>query len=198
MKYFYREYTEEDIEIIKRQLNTDDVRLTGIVERCKWGCPSIIILYPFRKPESTEPDQKKLNYTSLSTLVWLTCPYLNERIHRLESDGYIKKIGVFVHQEREYIEAMKFAHAHYFFLRKNIYRHFLGEVSSLEENVRLFGTGIGGINNTDTIKCLHLHYAHYRMCDSNFAGRVTSMLLNNDIYCDNCRCCEQSQERVLP
>lgn len=196
MKHLYREYTEEDIETIKRQLNTSDVRLTGIVERCKWGHPSIIILYPLRNAERYEPVDKRLNYMSISTLIWLTCPYLNERIHKLESDGYIKKIGVFIHSKREYFDSMRYAHAHYHFLRKNVYRYFLGDVSSLEENVRLFNTGIGGINNPDTIKCLHLHYAHFRLCDRNLTGRTVSMLLNDDKYCDDHRCGEQSQERI--
>jgi hypothetical protein len=191
MKHLYEEYTEEDIEIIKKQLNIDDIRLTGVVERCKWGFPSIIILHPFQKPETCGPDRKRLNHASISSLIWLTCPYLNDRIHRLESDGFIKKITVLMHSNRDYIDSMRFAHAHYFFLRKNIYRHFLGEISTLEENMGLFNAGIGGTNNTDTIKCLHLHYAHFRLCDRNFAGRTTSMLLNDDKYCDDCRCGEQ-------
>ncbi len=194
MKHLNWEYSEEDIETIKRQLNAEDVRLTGVAERCRWGCPSVIILYPFRRPEGGEPDMKRLNYTSISTLIWLSCPYLNERIHRIESDGYVKKIGTWIHDKREYLDSMRFAHAHYYFLRKNVYRHFLGEVTSLEENVRLFNAGIGGISNTDTIKCLHLHYAHFRLCDRNFAGRITSMLLNGDIYCDDRICCEQDRE----
>jgi hypothetical protein len=188
MRQLYTEYTEEDIEVIKRQLIIVDIRLTGVVERCKWGFPSIVVLYPFRKPEGGEPEQKMLNHASISSLIWLTCPYLNERIHRLESDGFIQQVSVLVHSQREYIESMRFAHAHYFFLRKNIFRHFLGDISSLEENMGLFNTGIGGISNTDAIKCLHLHYAHFRLCDRNFAGRTTSMLLNDDKYCNDRRC----------
>jgi hypothetical protein len=188
MKNLNMEYTEEDIEIIKRQLNIDDIRLTGVTERCKWGYPSIIILHPFRKPERGEPDTKRLNHASISSPIWLTCPYLNGKIHKLESDGFIKKIGVLMHSSREYIESMKFAHAHYFFLRKDIYRHFLGDISSMEENMDLFNAGIGGAGNTDALKCLHLHYTHFRLCDWNFAGRATSMLLNDDKFCDDCRC----------
>ncbi len=191
MKYLYKEYSEEDIEIIKGQLNTGDIKLTGIAERCKWSYPSIIILYPFRKEENGEDEKKDVNQTSISTLVWLTCPYLNERIHRLESDGYIKKIGVLIHSEREYVESMRFAHAHYYYLRKNVYRYFLGDVTSLDDNTRLFNTGIGGINNIDTIKCLHLHYAHFKICERNLTGKITSMLLNHDIYCDDRRCGRQ-------
>ncbi len=187
MKYLFNEYNNDDIETIKRQLSTDSISITGIIERCKWGFPSIILLYPLRSADKPEA-KKDLNFMSLSTLIWLTCPYLNDRIHKLESEGYIKKVTDFINNNRDFVSKMQFAHAHYFYLRKKVYRYFLGDVSSIDENSRLFNTGIGGISDIENIKCLHLHYAHYRICNENYAGRITYELLDCEIYCKGSIC----------
>ncbi len=182
MDYIFNDYNDRDIDVIKKQLNTENIHITGIIERCSWNYPSIIMLYPVREGDYKN-SEKKINFKSLSTLIWLTCPYMNRRIHELESMGYIEKISGFIGNENEFESKMKFSHAHYFFLRKKVFRHYLGDVSSLDENTRLFETGIGGVGNISNIKCLHIHYAHYRICEENVVGRITCDLLSREINC---------------
>lgn len=182
MDYIFNEYSDSDIDVLRKQLDTDNIRITGIIERCCWGYPSIVMLYPVRENEYREKG-KKINFQSLSTLIWLTCPYMNRRIHELESMGYIEKITRFMEDDSEIASKMKYSHAHYFFLRKKVFRYFLGDVTSIDENTRLFETGIGGVGNISNIKCLHIHYAHYKICDHNVVGQITTELLKREIYC---------------
>ena len=190
MKHLFQEFNNVDVEVIKRQLGTDFISISGIVERCKWDCPTLILLYPVRGEENK--TERGLDYKSMSNLLWLTCPYINKKVHQLESQGYIKKIEKFILNDRGFASIMKYAHAHYFYFRKKVYRHFLGDVTSIDENSRVFDAGIGGIVDTDYLKCLHLHYAHYKICKDNFAGKVINYLLNGDIYCKESVCCHEN------
>ncbi|MCP4137984.1 MAG: DUF501 domain-containing protein [bacterium] len=187
MNHLFEEFDENDITVITSQLNTARVSLAGIIKRCIHGFPSVILLHPVRNPEVQEGEEE-LNYMAISTLIWLTCPFLNDRIHSLESKGYIDKITDLINDDRTFQSMMKDAHAHYGFLRKNIYRHFFGAVSSLDYNRIVFNTGIGGIQDIDTLKCLHLHYSHYMICKENCAGKITSKLLGGKIYCEKGNC----------
>lgn len=187
MSYLFQEFNDHDMGVIRKQLNTDDVRISGIIEKCRWGFPSIVLLYPARDMDESE-FHRRVNFRSLSTLIWLTCPYLNEKIHDLESGGFVKKISEFISNDAATTTKMNFAHAHYFFMKKKVFRYFLGDVSSLDQNTRIFSTGIGGVSTITSIKCLHMHYAHYRICEENIAGRMTYELLGREIYCKEGLC----------
>ena len=52
-------------------------------------------------------SKKKLNFMAISNPLWLTCPFLNKKIHDFESIGYIKKITDLINSDRSLIELMK-------------------------------------------------------------------------------------------
>src|SRR4030042_4310865 len=104
-----KEATENDIDIIKWQIKSDDVYLRGIVEECPHGYPSIIILDP-KSGTQGEVHGKKEN-RRITNFIWLTCPYLNKKIHDLESQGYISRITEFISSDRFFIISMRDAHA---------------------------------------------------------------------------------------
>ncbi len=110
------------------------------------------------------------------------------KIDKLEVDGYIKKIGDFMKDDRILESKMKDAHANYFYLRKSIYRYFLGEVSSIEDNQNALNTGIGRIREIENLDCLHIHHSHGRVCENNVAGLATYHLLNKEITCKEGLC----------
>jgi len=191
MDQILTDFDQNDLNVIKWQLNSDSVNMTGIVRKCVYGYPSIILLNPV---ESISPNgKKKLNFMAISNPLWLTCPFLNKKIHEFESIGYIKKITNLINSDRSLIELMKNAHANYYYLRRNLYSREFGEISSLEFNTKILNSGIGGIKEIDNIKCLHQHYSHFEICEDNVAGRIIHNLLNGINYCRERLCDDASQ-----
>ena len=178
MLSFAEEYTPEDVNIIKWQLGCRVVNISAVVERCKYGFPQIILLNPLE----SDKDALKLNYESISNIFWLTCPYLNNRIHELEDRGAIKKISDDINSDTELRLKMNDAHDNFSFLRKIIY---LGTGLSVEIDLN---RGVGGIRNIDTLKCLHIHYSHFRVCKDNVAGYITYNELGKNRNCDENMC----------
>jgi hypothetical protein len=119
--------------------------------------------------------------------MWLTCPYLNEKIHELEDKGFIEKIAAFIQGDIAFAAMMLSAHAQFYFLRKSLHALSSG-ASDLMDDMKLFDSGIGGTRDISTLKCLHAHFCHYRVCEDNLAGRITSALLDHKINCDEVRC----------
>ena len=191
MDQILTDYDQNDISVIKWQLNTDCVNMSGIVRKCAYGYPAIILLSPAENKSNS--TGKKLNFMALSNPLWLTCPYLNKKIHEFESMGYIKKITNLIRSDRTLIELMKNAHANYYFLRRNLYSMEFGEISSLEFSSKVLHAGIGGIKEIDNIKCLHQHYSHFQVCDDNITGRVVHNLLSGINYCRE-RLCDNASE----
>ena len=191
MDQILTEFDQNDVNVIKWQLNTDNVNMTGIVRKCVYGYPSIILLNPV---ECITPNgKKKLNFMAISNPLWLTCPFLNKKIHDFESIGYIKKVTNLINSDRSLIELMKNAHANYYYLRRNLYSKEFGEISSIEFNTKILNAGIGGIKEINNIKCLHQHYSHFQICEDNVAGRIIHNLLNGINYCRERLCDDASQ-----
>ena len=184
--YFDTNYSEKDVTVLTWQLKRDNIFIEGVVSRCPWGYPRVVLLSPFQKTEGSGGGT--VNFIALSTPLWLTCPYLNDKIHKLEDLGYIKRIEGLIQGEKQYLKGMKSAHVHYAFLRKKLWRQFIGEPEIIEPNCKLMTSGIGGIRAFETVKCLHLHYAHYTIFPDNYVGRVITTLLRDDTHCREGTC----------
>ena len=181
------DYLPDDISIVKRQLQVNNVSIAGIVERCPHGFPAVIIINP--AVSIGKGDIGEANYSMLSNILWLTCPYVNKQIHDLESKGYVRKMGDFISNDRALSLLMNNAHAHYHFLRKNIFTRFFNSGETVPKNVSdIFQTGIGGIKNSEYLKCLHVHYAHYKLCPDNVAGKIVCHLLEGKTVCSEVLC----------
>jgi hypothetical protein len=184
MNITYSECTPGDYKTIGRQIGNREVNCGGIIQRCFYGCPRIILLNPVK---CGGDGKSALNYESISNVMWLTCPYLNRKIHEIENRGYIEKIGFFLKEDRLLTEKMSNAHAHYFYIRKRIYRDFFNDLFP-ESEIKVFNTGIGGVRDPSSIKCLHVHFSHYQIFPENVAGRLTSLLLDDVINCEDGFC----------
>ena len=90
-------------------------------------------------------------------------------------------------------ELMGRAHAHFYYLRKGIVMAFLPDIQE-ERLTRLLNSGIGGIRDLESVKCLHIHFCHFRVFENNIAGLLTQRLLKNTINCDNERCALKNQK----
>ena len=180
---FFEQYNECDIAHIQRQLGREKINIGGIIERCEYGFPAIMLL----SPEVEINGKMETNYEAISNLMWLTCPYLNDKIHKLESTGLIKTISNLIQSENKMTLSMNKAHANFYFLRGVIFKNLVG-TSFWQKQIGLFNTGIGGIRDKKTLKCLHMHFCHFRLCKDNIAGLLTYRLLNEKVKCDEGLC----------
>ncbi len=173
-------YSDGDIGVIRWQIGRENVYAGGIIERCEYGYPRIILLNP-------EAGGGEWNYEAVSNVFWLTCPYLNERIHGIEQDGYIEKIGKFIRRDNSLIMRMESANAQIYFLRKRVCNS-RPDATFPEEMRRVMDAGVGGARDTSSLKCLHAHFCHSRICGDNVAGLVTARLLDDRLNCEEVRC----------
>lgn len=178
----FENYKKNDIDIIKKQLKSNEISICGISKKCKFGFPQII----FQNPVKETKGENTLNYETISNLMWLTCPYLNFQIHELENHSFIEKIKKIIQHNVAFKNAMLNAHTHYNSIRQYIftkyaYSLFMQKVDDIE-------SGIGGIRNPNGIKCLHLHFCHYNICRDNIAGLITNLLLGQKTDCDDRIC----------
>lgn len=125
---------------------------TEVVRRCPAGHPLVLRCHPLRR-DRTEP---------FPTLFWLACDAVVAQIGRLESDGGVKAIEARMAADPALRARVGADHETYVAERWSLL--------STEERRRaeaegvaaaLRERGIGGIINRDTVKCLHLHYAHH-------------------------------------
>lgn len=177
---------KDDIGTVRRQLESKSVSIINIIERCRHGYPRIVLLDPSVNVDGCPA----LDYQSATNILWLTCPYLNRKIHELESKKIIKKIEELIGSDPGLNILMRNAHARFYFLRKKVCR--IAGISAEDFN-DLFVKGIGGITNFSTLKCLHIHYAHSLICSDNIAGKIVFRLLGGNIWCDEI-CCKITEK----
>lgn len=182
MFFEFENYNTNDIDIIKKQLKSNEISICGISKKCKFGFPQIIFQNPVKEAEG----KNILNYETISNLMWLTCPYLNFQIHELENLSFIEKIKKIIQNNVTFKNAMLNAHAHYNTVRNFIFTKYAS--SLFIEKVNVIENGIGGIRNPNGIKCLHLHFCHYNICRDNIVGLITYRLLDHKTNCDDRIC----------
>ncbi len=176
------EPSPEDDAIIRAQLKTPRSYAWKVARRCPYGFPQIVILNPL-----SAAGDDPWNYTALVNPLWLTCPYLNDRIHRIEQNGIIPEIQQLVSRNRDFITSMENAHAWFYYFRKELFLEISGD-EFRDEMIPLFNQGIGGIRDPRFVKCLHLHYAHYQFFRMNIIGSIVSHILDGDDHCREDRC----------
>lgn len=176
---------EEDRTIIEEQLQRPPRNLTGIARRCRYQCPQVVVNHPLPQ---TEDDP-----VFFPTVFWLTCPAVVRRISRIEDQGYIQHIQSSVQQNSDFFHDLRDAHLEYIYLRNSLVepqtrmalrRHQKQLSQSLER------AGIGGVADLGTIKCLHMHYAHYLATLHNPVGRLVDKMLDlavDESECQGCR-----------
>jgi hypothetical protein len=126
------------------------------------------------------------------TLFWLSCPAAVKAVSRWEDEGWIRVLQDRLKAETAWREKMDAAHTEYVHLRNALVTS--AERARLEEqNPRLAQDlnklGIGGLMPGWTLKCLHLHYAHYLATRHNPAGQWVAArwsLAKESKHCPGC------------
>jgi uncharacterized protein len=128
--------TEEDLQVIRRQLGREPRGVVSIAHRCPCGCPTVV---------RTEP--RLADGTPFPTTFYATCPRLTGAISTLESSGLMKEMSQRLHDDGDL--RWSYAQAHDDYLRR---REELAHVPEIA------GISAGGMPNR--VKCLHVLVAH--------------------------------------
>jgi len=132
------EHTEADARLIAAQIGREPRDPWRISSECRWGYPTTIAS-PSRLTDGTP----------FPNLVWLTCPYLIERISALESSGAIAEYAELAATDEALADALRGADAR---VREARRTESGGEDACAS-------VGIAGQRDPLGVKCLHAHAA---------------------------------------
>ncbi|MBN2079062.1 MAG: DUF501 domain-containing protein [Spirochaetes bacterium] len=180
--------SREDARIIAGQIGRDRVSPGTVARRCRHGCPVLILMGEGCASPGHGPEGEGDLWGAAADLLWLTCPFLHDAIHGLETRGYVKKIESFLDGAAEFSEEAQASHEDFISLRRISFPRLLsrGKEDPLREEIA--GSGVGGRRGAKGLKCLHAHFAHYLLNGRNIVGSITSRLLGDLLECDDARC----------
>jgi len=138
------------VHVPKRPSFVDSV----VERRCPAGHPLVLKCYPIRNDrDPAEP---------FPTLFWLECGEVARQIARLEYEGGVRAIEARITEDAEFRARVHADHHAYVTQR---WESLSASDRERAESAGVAGAlrerGIGGIANRDSVKCLHLHYAHH-------------------------------------
>jgi exopolyphosphatase/guanosine-5'-triphosphate,3'-diphosphate pyrophosphatase len=134
-----------DLESVRQQLGREPTTPFSVVARCTGGHPLVIRNRPLDADGNPFP-----------TIYWLTCPDAVKAVSRVESEGWIPRLG----EDPTIAAAVSEAHRAYATERGEM-------LSGAEEWGGVGGTRVG-------IKCLHAHYAFHLAGGDDVVGRWTA------------------------
>jgi uncharacterized protein len=165
-----------ELKRIQNQLGRPARHLVGIAKRCRYRGPEILLNHPLPRQAGDS--------IFFPTQYWLSCPKKVDQISRLEAAGAIQRLQARLQTHAGLQLQQRRAHAHYRRLRKKL---------AQGKPLPRAWLGIGGLRNPMHVKCLHLHYAHYRATSLNPIGAWVARQLAsastpvNDRLCQVCR-----------
>ena len=144
-----------------------------VIRRCPVGHDLVLRCHPLRRDrERPEP---------FPTLFWLACDAVGAQIARLEYAGGVAEIERRIAADTELRARVHADHDAYiaerWALLSEAEQHRVA-VAGLTRSLR--ERGIGGITNRDSVKCLHLHYAHHLARDSAIGELIETLAGDTD------------------
>jgi hypothetical protein len=140
--------TSRDLKIIELQIGRKPRGVLNVERRCCHGYPKVIQVYPLLE----EP---------FPTTFWLTCPKATKRISEIEHQGYIKKLEKLISQDEALRKRYYKNHRDYIKERWRLLSEEDKDLLQKKGLAQVLKKGIGGIEDFNRLKCLHLHYAHH-------------------------------------
>ena len=134
-----------DLEAVRQQLGREPTTPFSVVARCTGGHPFVIRNRPLDADGHPFP-----------TIYWLTCVDAVKAVSRVESEGWIARLGV----DPTMTEGVEEAH-----------RAYAAERGEMVPGAEEWG-GVGGTRRG--IKCLHAHYAYHLAGGDDVVGRWTA------------------------
>lgn len=134
--------TLEDEEFFKFAVGRKPSAVFAVLKRCRFGHPVAFASLPLK---GNEP---------FPTVFWLTCPYLMKICGKLEAALFHKNIESEIEKSEKLKHEFRDAHR-----KMKEIRQKLAEAASIEIPPSVMNTGIAGVRNTSSVKCLHAHLA---------------------------------------
>lgn len=136
--------SDDDRDLVERQLGRPPRAFLRVVVRCPWGRPAVTEQAPYDVAGEPFP-----------TTYYLTCPHLVAAIARLEAAGGVGRWTAAVERDPELAADLEQANAEQREIRRRLAGGRIGVDggSSLE-------LGIGGAGRGSGLKCLHAHAAY--------------------------------------
>jgi hypothetical protein len=123
----------------------------GVAKRCPWGKPQVIVCGPLREGRP------------FPTTFWLTCPFLDRRCGRLESEGAVGALEAFLSGQEESKAWERYnglaARFRLDLLSEAEREKMVREGASLIESLTRGGIGGIRVGSRPSVKCLHLQVA---------------------------------------
>jgi len=152
-----------DEEVVERQIGRRPRGLLRVESRCAWGYPVAVSVAPLvderrgRGPREPFP-----------TTFWLTCPILVEQASRMEAAGLVGRLEEEAAADPAFAARLAADHARYAAERATL----LDGDARAEAGRRgllpvLDRSGVGGVRDHRSVKCLHAHLAHHRARGGN-------------------------------
>jgi hypothetical protein len=153
----------EDIPLVEEQLGRSlrgDVR---VASRCPFKVVQVIATSPFLEDGTPFP-----------TLFWLTCPFLQRAVSRLENAEVRRALRRKINDDADFARELSEAEREYCEERELWGREIAGPgKDAFCGREGIAGTPAGGI------KCLHAHLAHYLAGYNNPVGREVAAMLGD-------------------
>lgn len=169
-----------ELKIVELQLDRKINNFMETAVSCPFGYPAVIKVNPF------------INNIAAPTIYWLSCPYLNYEVDRLEAESdLISKLGERLKFDQEFKKIMEAAHQKYAASRKNILSsEQLQKAKNISEDLykTLLESGVGGIRDKEGIKCLHTHLADFLVDQSNPVGEIVFKKID---WPESCKICKE-------
>jgi len=152
--------TEQQLEIIRRQLGREPRGIVKIAAQTSAGIPTVL------------QTRSLVNDKPFPTMFWLCSKDLHKAIAEIETSGWTKMIEERIMQDEELRTAFYRNHQQYVAARWQAMEPSDRERLEALGFIKLFDQyGIGGISQWDKVRCLHMQYAHH-LCADNVIGQL--------------------------
>lgn len=166
----FKPATKKDEDFFKFSIGREPDGLFAVLKHCRFGHPMAVASFPILRGEP------------FPTMFWLTCPHLIKVCGKLEAALFHKQLEAEIENAEKLKSDMKIAQNKMVEIRKAV-----AEAVDAHLESSVLESGIAGVKNPMSIKCLHAHLA------AGFAGiesPVTRALYEaiTSIECsENCR-----------
>lgn len=167
---------DEDLQVIKEQLEREPDNLLDIIKYCPSGKPAVLLTVPFGEDQNVFP-----------TIYWLSCPYLVKEVSKLEDKGLIKKLTLKLKKNKLFRKRMEREHEVYARKRMALLEQKkIDAIKKISPDIIkvLKNSGVGGIRDKNGIKCLHTHLADYMVNGENPVGEIVNQFVEWPKECE--------------
>ncbi len=162
----------DDLAVVAGQLGRRPRAMSRVVRRCPFGCPAVVETLPCDATGRPFP-----------TLFYVTCPTLVAAVSAVESGGGVRRFERRLREEPELARSMTVATRQ----TRRRRRALAAAGPAMLDGGASLRSGIGGVADPRTLKCLHVHAAH-ALAHPGYALGEAVLAEAGALWCDDRRC----------